>query len=93
MCVYMHNLGDDTERKFRVNAVSGFMGLIETTTSPLDRETRDSYDLVVSVTDSGTPSRMVRAYVTTYMLKSCCYMLNSTLIDVLDNLFCRVQPQ
>ena len=48
--------GDDTDNKFRINAESG---LIETTASTLDRETRDLYRLVVAVTDSGTPSRMV----------------------------------
>lgn len=48
--------GDDLEDKFRINEVSG---LIETTAFPLDRESRDMYVLVVSVTDSGIPSRVV----------------------------------
>ncbi len=52
---YCMTEGDDTNSKFRINAG----GLIETTAIPLDRETRDSYRLVVAVTDSGTPSRMV----------------------------------
>lgn len=33
-----------------------------TTSSPLDRETRSVYELVVAATDSGVPSRTVRYY-------------------------------
>lgn len=54
--IYYFSPGDDDINKFSINAVSG---LIETTAIALDRETRGVYDLVVSVTDSGTPSRMV----------------------------------
>ena len=48
--------GDDVDRKFRIDEVTG---LIETTATELDRETRATYTLTVSVTDSGTPQRMV----------------------------------
>lgn len=54
--IYYFSPGDDDINKFSIDAVSG---LIETTANALDRETRGVYDLVVSVTDSGTPSRMV----------------------------------
>ncbi len=57
MCVAAAYSGDDADRKFRINLASG---LIETTSSALDRETRALYELVVSVTDNGVPSRMVR---------------------------------
>lgn len=57
LCYVMHLFkGDDLEGKFRINDVSG---LIETTVFSLDRESRDTYVLVVSVTDSGVPSRVV----------------------------------
>lgn len=48
--------GDDTDSKFRIDSESG---LIETTSSPLDRETSDLYRLIIAATDSGVPSRMV----------------------------------
>lgn len=63
MCIDSHivcHSGDDADNKFRIDAVTG---LIETTASPLDRETRAIYELVVSVTDSGTPPRMVHQMV------------------------------
>ena len=48
--------GDDVNRKFSIDEVTG---LIETTANELDRETRATYVLTVSATDSGTPQRMV----------------------------------
>ena len=48
--------GDDVNRKFRIDEVTG---LIETTANVLDRETRATYALTVSVTDSGIPQRVV----------------------------------
>ena len=59
---YCLDLGDDFANKFSINERSG---LIETTAIPLDRETRQTYELVVSVTDSGSPTRMVNFQVYT----------------------------
>ena len=49
-------LGDDVDAKFTIIPLTG---LIQTTSSPLDRETRDSYTLTVIAMDSGTPPNTV----------------------------------
>ena len=49
--------GDDFPgRKFRVDPTTG---VIQTTSTTLDRETRDRYDLTVAVSDGGIPARTV----------------------------------
>lgn len=60
MCVIFTSpfVGDDfPARKFRVDPATG---VIVTTSNTLDRETRDYYELVVAVSDRGTPPRTVR---------------------------------
>ena len=48
--------GDDAAPKFTINSVTG---LIQTSSNPLDRETRDAYTLTVIATDSGIPQNTV----------------------------------
>lgn len=52
-----HSAGDDSARKFRVDASTG---VLEATSITLDREATDFYVLAVAVSDSGTPARTVR---------------------------------
>lgn len=53
---YTIGSGDDTQPKFTIHPSSG---LIETTATPLDRETRERYILTVVATDDGNPKRSV----------------------------------
>ena len=53
---YTIQSGDDILAKFRIHPT---LGLIETTDVPLDRETTDTYVLVVLATDDGNPLRSV----------------------------------
>lgn len=53
---YTIESGDDTQPKFMIHPSSG---LIETTTTTLDRETRGSYVLTIVATDDGNPKRSV----------------------------------
>ena len=45
----------DPEGVFELNSQSGILRLAPSTTSPLDRESIDSYELIVSVSDGGVP--------------------------------------
>lgn len=68
---------DDADNKFQIDEVTG---LIETSANALDRETRANYVLIVSVTDSGSPQRMVLA-------------LDSGVdVFIIGGISCRVQP-
>lgn len=63
---YTIESGDDTQPKFMIHPSSG---LIETTATTLDRETRGSYVLTVVATDDGNPKRSVCYCV--YLCKYC----------------------
>ena len=64
--------GDDAAPKFAINSVTG---LIQTTSNPLDRETRDAYTLTVIATDSGTPRNTVSCALAVILCSGgLCYM-------------------
>ncbi len=66
--------GDDFPlSKFTINPSTG---LIQTTSNSLDRETKDSYVLVVSATDDGTPSNTVSMHMpSSTVLSTACIMV------------------